>query len=268
LAHAPKHVEDVEVTLELAVESKDEEQAAELPPKHKVRETRLQISAEMCLPTRPTPPTRFWKFTPRGRHEASDWADNMLRMYLRWPAARYRNRVDRPSSPARTGIKRYGGIHGKNAFGMLRRENGIHRLVRISPSTAAKLPQPASPASSSIPTSKTHRDHRSTKMTSPRGLLPPSGAGGQHVNRPAARSASRTPDGIVVQCQNERSQHRNKDTASSALPRVVPTEVQEKEPSGSVNAHKKDIAWGSQIRSYVAADRLVKDLAPVWKRAT
>ncbi len=261
-------VEDVEVTLELALESRDEELAAELPPKLKVLETKLQDQRlEMLFSDEADPADAILEIhSGAGGTEASDWADILLRMYLRWAERRgFETELIDHQPGEEAGIKSATvEIHGKNAFGMLKAENGIHRLVRISPFDAAKRRHTSFASVFVYPdiedTIEIEIDEKDIRVDTFRS----SGAGGQHVNKTSsAIRITHFPTGIVVQCQNERSQHRNKDTAFKVLrARLYQLKLQEKEAERqAVNAQKKDIAWGSQIRSYVLQPyRLVKDL--------
>ncbi len=200
-----------------------------------------------------------------GGTEAQDWVDIMLRMYLRW-AENHGFKTDildyLPGDEA--GVKGVTVIFkGRNAYGFLRSELGIHRLVRISPfdssgrrhtSFASVMVMPELDDSVEIKI-----DEKELRIDTYRA----SGAGGQHVNKTdSAIRLTHLPTGIVVQCQNERSQHRNKDMAMKMLAaRLYELEKQKQaETQEGLSGDKKDIAWGSQIRSYVLQPyRMIKD---------
>ncbi len=200
-----------------------------------------------------------------GGTESQDWAEMLLRMYCRWAESR--------GSPMKildyqqgeeAGLKSVTGlIQGKNSYGYLKAEKGVHRLVRISPYDAnAKRHTSFSSVdvypkiSDSISIEIDEKDLRTDTYRS-------SGAGGQHVNvTDSAVRITHIPTGIVVQCQNERSQHRNKEIALNILKsRLYELKMKEMEEKKSVEEKKKKrIEWGSQIRSYVLHPyRMVKD---------
>jgi peptide chain release factor 2 len=200
-----------------------------------------------------------------GGTEAQDWAEMLLRMYLRWGEKRgYAMDVLEVSAGEVAGIKS-AAIHvrGEYAFGWLRTETGVHRLVRKSPFDSG------------------HRRHTSfaAVFVSPEidddieidlnpadlrvDVFRASGAGGQHVNKTeSAIRITHLPSGIVVQCQNERSQHKNRATAMSQMrAKLYEMEQQKRRDEAQiVEDNKADIGWGSQIRSYVLDQSRVKDL--------
>lgn len=201
-----------------------------------------------------------------GGTESQDWASMLLRMYMRWGEARgfkvgtvqYMNGEEAGIKSATIEIK------GENAFGWAKTESGVHRLVRISPfdSNAKRHTSFASVwvypvLDDSIDIEVLDKD---LKVDTYRA----SGAGGQHVNTTdSAIRITHQPSGIVVQCQNERSQHKNRATAMKMLKaRLYEAELQAREEkANAVNATKSDIGWGHQIRSYVLQPyQMVKDL--------
>lgn len=200
-----------------------------------------------------------------GGTEAQDWAEMLLRMYLRWGEHRgFKTELIEVSAGEVAGIKsatvRY---EGEYAFGWLRTEIGVHRLVRKSPfdsgnrrhtSFAAVFVSPE--IDDSIEVDINPADLRIDVYRA-------SGAGGQHVNRTeSAVRITHNPTGIVVQCQNDRSQHKNKATAMKQLKaKLYEFEVQKRNASQQeLEESKSDIGWGSQIRSYVLDASRIKDL--------
>jgi peptide chain release factor 2 len=200
-----------------------------------------------------------------GGTEAQDWAEMLLRMYLRWAESKgFKAELIEASAGEVAGIKSatiY--IQGDHAFGWLRTETGVHRLVRkspfdsgnrrhtsfasvfVSPEVADDIEIEINPADLRIDTYRA------------------SGAGGQHVNRTdSAVRITHEPTGTVVQCQNDRSQHKNKAQAMKQLKAKLYEleDLKQKEEQATVEANKAEIAWGSQIRSYVLDQSRIKDL--------
>ena len=201
-----------------------------------------------------------------GGTESQDWAQMLMRMYMRWAEARgHKVEVIGSSQGEEAGIKSATLlIKGHNAFGWLKTESGVHRLVRISPfdSNARRHTSFASiwvypVVDDSIDIDVEEKDVRIDTYRA-------SGAGGQHVNTTdSAVRITHEPTGIVVQCQNERSQHKNRATAWAMLrARLYEAELQRREEEAQAQAAaKSDIGWGHQIRSYVLQPyQMVKDL--------
>lgn len=201
-----------------------------------------------------------------GGTDSQDWAEMMLRMYTRW-AERHNFKIDYISETPgeEAGIKSLSmRISGENAYGWCKTESGVHRLVRISPFNAAGKRQtsfasvwvyPVIDESISIGI-----DEKDLRIDTYRA----SGAGGQHVNKTdSAVRVTHIPTNIVVQCQNSRSQHRNKSEAMDMLrSRLYEQELQKREAEAEAQqSSKTDNSWGHQIRSYVLHPyQMVKDL--------
>ena len=201
-----------------------------------------------------------------GGTEACDWAEMLLRMYLRW-AEKHNFKVSliEEHSGDEAGIKSATlEIDGRNVYGWLKGESGIHRLVRISPfdSGARRHTSFASVWVYPVVDDKINIEinEKDLKIDTYRA----SGAGGQHVNKTdSAVRITHLPTGVVVQCQNERSQFKNKEIAMSMLKsRLYNLELQKRqEEADKINSTKSEIGWGSQIRSYVMQPyQMVKDL--------
>lgn len=200
-----------------------------------------------------------------GGTEAQDWAEMLMRMYLRWAEAKgFKTEVMEVSPGDVAGIKGatiY--FEGEFAFGWLRTETGVHRLVRKSPfdsgnrrhtSFASVFVSPELDDDIEI-----ELDMNEVRVDTYRA----SGAGGQHVNKTdSAIRLTHIPTGIVVQCQNQRSQHKNRDQAIKQLKAKLyeMEEQKRKQEQQAVEENKSDISWGSQIRSYVLDSGRIKDL--------
>ncbi len=200
-----------------------------------------------------------------GGTEAQDWAEMLLRMYLRWADRKgYRKEILEYQPGDEAGVKSVTfTVEGEYAYGYLKAEAGIHRLVRISPFDANSRRHTSFASVFVYPeiddTINVEIDEDDLRIDTYRS----SGAGGQHVNKTdSAVRITHLPTNIVVACQNERSQHKNKAMAMKILrSRLYELEVEkQKEKMESFHKTKKDIAWGSQIRSYVLHPyRMVKD---------
>lgn len=200
-----------------------------------------------------------------GGTEAQDWANMLLRMYLRWGERKgFRTEVTELSSAEVAGIKSATILfEGEFAFGWLRTETGVHRLVRKSPFDSGNR-RHTSFASIFVSPELDDDIEIDLDMSDVRvDTYRSSGAGGQHVNKTdSAVRLTHLPSGIVVQCQNQRSQHKNKDLAIKQL-RAKLYEMEEQKRRDEmqvIEANKSDISWGSQIRSYVLDAGRIKDL--------
>ena len=201
-----------------------------------------------------------------GGTEAQDWAEMLLRMYVRWAEKHgYKVTEVERSDGEQAGIKSATiQVSGPSAYGWLKTEAGVHRLVRISPFDANARRQTSFASVWVYPvvddTIEIEINPADLKVDTFRA----SGAGGQHVNKTeSAIRITHVPSGIVVACQNDRSQHRNRDTAMGMLKaRLYEQELQKREEAAAASeSQKRDIGWGHQIRSYVLAPyQLVKEL--------
>ena len=200
-----------------------------------------------------------------GGTEAQDWAEMLLRMYLRFCESQgFKTELVEVSPGEVAGIKS-ATIHisGDHAFGWLKTETGVHRLVRKSPFDSGNRRHTSFAAIFVSPEVDDNIEIDINPADLRIDTYRASGAGGQHVNRTdSAVRITHLPTGVVVQCQNDRSQHKNKDNAMKQLrAKLYELEMQkQREQQASVEATKSDIGWGSQIRSYVLDQSRIKDL--------
>ena len=200
-----------------------------------------------------------------GGTEAQDWADMLLRMYLRWSESKgFKAEIIELSDGDVAGIKSATvRVAGAYAYGWLRTETGVHRLVRKSPFDSGSR-RHTSFASIFISPELDDDIDIALDMSDVRvDTYRASGAGGQHVNKTdSAIRLTHQPSGIVVQCQNQRSQHKNKDQAIKQLKAKLYEleEQRRKSELQEIEDNKSDISWGSQIRSYVLDSARIKDL--------
>jgi len=201
-----------------------------------------------------------------GGTEAQDWAEMLVRMYMRWAEQHsYKVQLLGESEGEQAGIKSATLlVSGPNAYGWLKTEAGVHRLVRISPFDAAARRQTSFASVWVYPVVDESIDIDINEGDLKVDTFRSSGAGGQHVNKTeSAIRITHLPTGIVVACQTDRSQHRNRATAMAMLKaRLYEAELQRREAAAAEQeSSKTDIGWGHQIRSYVLAPyQLVKDL--------
>jgi peptide chain release factor 2 len=201
-----------------------------------------------------------------GGTESNDWAEMLGRMYMRW-AERHKMKVETIDYHAgdQAGIKSVTYLlKGENAYGYAKTESGVHRLVRISPFGSGDKRQTSFASVWVYPVVDENIDIEIVESDLRIDTYRASGAGGQHINTTdSAVRITHIPTNIVVQCQNQRSQHKNKAEAMNQLrARLYENELQKREAEADANAASKtDIGWGHQIRSYVMQPyQMVKDL--------
>jgi len=260
-------LEDVEGLLELAVEAEDEEtfneavaELDELEQQLAKLEFRRMFSGE-----HDTCDCYVDLQAGSGGTEAQDWTEMLLRMYLRWAESKgFKTELMEVSDGDVAGLKSATiRVSGEYAFGWLRTETGIHRLVRKSPFDSNNRRHTSFAAAFVYPEIDDDIDIEINPADLRIDVYRASGAGGQHVNKTeSAVRITHMPSGIVVQCQNDRSQHKNKDQAMKQLKaKLYELELQKKNADKqAMEDNKSDIGWGSQIRSYVLDDARIKDL--------
>jgi peptide chain release factor 2 len=259
--------EDVSGLLELAVEAEDEEtfneavvELDQLTVKLEQLEFRRMFSGEYD-----SADCYLDIQAGSGGTEAQDWASMLLRMYLRWAESKgFKTEVIEESDGDVAGLKSATiKIIGDYAFGWLRTETGVHRLVRKSPFDSGGRRHTSFSSVFIYPEVDDDIDIDINPADLRIDVYRASGAGGQHVNKTeSAVRITHLPTNIVVQCQNDRSQHKNKDQAFKQLrAKLYEYEMQKKNADKQMlEDSKSDIGWGSQIRSYVLDDSRIKDL--------
>ncbi|POS00447.1 peptide chain release factor 2 [Haemophilus influenzae] len=260
-------LEDIDGLLELAIEAEDEDtfneavaELNELEQQLEKLEFRRMFSGEHdscdCYVDLQA---------GSGGTEAQDWTEMLLRMYLRWAESKgFKTELMEVSDGDVAGLKSATiKVSGEYAFGWLRTETGIHRLVRKSPFDSNNRRHTSFSAAFVYPEIDDDIDIEINPADLRIDVYRASGAGGQHVNKTeSAVRITHMPSGIVVQCQNDRSQHKNKDQAMKQLKaKLYELELQKKNADKqAMEDNKSDIGWGSQIRSYVLDDSRIKDL--------
>jgi peptide chain release factor 2 len=260
-------LEESRILLDLSVEESDDDALTEVTQQIGELDVRInQLSLDLMLDGKDDSRNAIVSINAgAGGTEAQDWAEMLFRMYSRWIERKgYKSEMVDFQPGDEAGIKSVTfTAGGDNAFGYLKSETGVHRLVRISPfnasgkrhtSFASVFVYPELDSEISVEV-----DDKDIRVD----VYRASGAGGQHVNKTSsAVRLTHLPSGIVVQCQQEKSQHRNKDLAMKVLKARLYQLEQQKQDEKLQELHdsKEDIAWGSQIRSYVLHPyQMVKD---------
>ncbi|WP_156476442.1 peptide chain release factor 2 [Aeromonas enteropelogenes] len=260
-------VEDVEMLVSLAVEGEDEETFNEAIAEAEQLEAKLvELEFRRMFSGQHDGSDCYIDIqSGSGGTEAQDWANMVLRMYLRWgDALGYKPELIECSEGDVAGIKSATiKFTGEYAFGWLRTETGVHRLVRKSPFDSGGRRHTSFCSVFVYPEIDDDIEIDINPADLRIDVYRASGAGGQHVNRTeSAVRITHVPTGVVVQCQNDRSQHKNKDQCMKQLKaKLYELEIQKQNAEKqALEETKSDIGWGSQIRSYVLDDSRIKDL--------
>ena len=258
---------DARDLLEMAVEEDDEGSVADVEAELAGLRSNLEVLEFRRMFSGELDPNNCYVEIQSGSGgtEAQDWANMMLRMYLRWIEAHgFKGELMEVSEGEVAGIK--GAtirVEGEYAYGWLRTETGVHRLVRKSPFDSGNRRHTSFSSVFVSPEVDDDIDIEINPADLRIDVYRASGAGGQHVNRTeSAVRITHLPTNIVTQCQNDRSQHKNKDQAMKQLKaKLYEHEMQKRNVEAqALEDSKSDIGWGSQIRSYVLDDARIKDL--------
>ena len=267
IKHLDQGVQDVDGLVELAVEAEDQEtfDEAEQELASLIEELEKLEFRRMFSGANDINDGYIDIQSGSGGTEAQDWANMLVRMYLRWGEEQgFKTELIEASAGDVAGIKSATiKFTGEYAFGWLRTETGVHRLVRKSPFDSGNRRHTSFASAFAYPEVNDDIDIDINPADLRIDTYRASGAGGQHVNRTdSAVRITHTPTNTVVQCQNDRSQHKNKDQAMKQLKaKLYELEMQKQnEEKQALEDNKSDIGWGSQIRSYVLDDSRIKDL--------
>lgn len=260
-------IDDCQELLDMAVEEADADSVAEVETEVAALDQHLaKLEFRRMFGGEMDPNNAFLEIqSGSGGTEAQDWAEMVLRMYLRWGEAKgFKTTLEEASAGEVAGIKSATiRFEGEYAFGWLRTETGVHRLVRKSPFDSGNRRHTSFCSVFLSPEIDDNIEIDINKSDVREDTYRASGAGGQHVNKTdSAVRLTHEPSGIVAECQSQRSQHKNRDQAWKMLrAKLYEQEMLKRNAEKqALEENKADIGWGSQIRSYVLDDQRIKDL--------